>query len=81
MGPENRHRRARAGAVLATYRQHGPGEGTDGVLNAGVQQDGDVAPTLLGFMELCAVMALMLGKALGSSAESVLGSMIDSTDA
>ena len=52
-GP-NRHRRARASAVITSYLEHGGGRVTDEVLNTGIQEDQDVGPTLIGLLEVAA---------------------------
>jgi hypothetical protein len=80
MAGPNRQGRARAAAVLTTYLEHGGGGRTDEVLNAGIQEDRDVAPTLIGLMELGGVMASMLGTAFGSNAAAILGSLADSAE-
>ena len=76
VGP-NRHGRARAAAVVTSYLEHGGGGFTDDVLNAGIQEDRDVQPTLIGLLEIGGVLASMLGTALGSSAAAILGSLAD----
>ncbi len=75
MAGPNRHGRARAAAVVTSYLEHGGGGLTDNVLNAGIQEDQDVRPTLIGLLEVGGVLASMLGTALGSNAAAILGSL------
>jgi hypothetical protein len=77
MAGPNRHGRARAAAVVTSYLEHGGGGLTDDVLNAGIQEDRDVRPTLIGLLEVGGVLASMLGTALGSNAAAILGSLAD----
>ena len=80
MAGPNRHGRARAAAAITSYLEHGGGGRTDELLNAGVQEDRDVTPTLVGMMELGGVMASMLGTAFGSNAAAILGALADSAE-
>jgi outer membrane lipoprotein SlyB len=63
--------------VVTSYLEHGGGGLTDDVLNAGIQEDRDVRPTLIGLLEVGGVLASMLGTALGSNAAAILGSLAD----
>jgi len=75
MAGPNRHGRTRAAAVVTAYLEHGGGGLADDVLNAGIQEDQDVRPTLIGVLEAGGVLASMLGTALGSNAAAILGSL------
>ncbi len=74
--PSQMHANARAAAVVTTWLEHGGGDEFTRSVNRIIQADKGIVPLVSGLTNLCVVLIKMLGQALGSPPEDLLGSFI-----
>jgi hypothetical protein len=72
-----RHANARAAAVIATWLEHGGGKEYADSVNQVIQADRGIVPLVSGLTNLCVTLIKMLGLALGSPPQQLLGSFIE----
>lgn len=73
-----RHANAQAAAVVAAWIEHGGGPELNEAIASVVEEDGDPAPLVSGLINLCAYYAAMTSQLVGSTPQSLLGSVVDS---
>jgi hypothetical protein len=75
--PGQRQANARAAAVIATWLEHGGGEEYTKSVNRVIQADRGIVPLVSGLTNLCVILIKMLGLALGSPPQELLGSFVE----